>query len=87
MSDGRDIPDLQDVKFTDPSEVDQEVSSPKVTITNSVLKGLDAKACSSSAAVDYLEDYAESNITYCFVVKVRYLIRAALLNLAISILT
>lgn len=69
MVDGRDIPDLQDVTFSDPSEVDRKNSAPKVDIENTVARGNDPRSCGTSAAMEYVQDFTGSNVTYCFMVK------------------
>jgi hypothetical protein len=64
---GKDILDLKDVSSRDSSEVVLLASKADIAISNTVYEGVDGgKLCGTSAAVEKVQGYYDSPVTYCF---------------------
>jgi hypothetical protein len=66
--DGRDIPDLNDVRDEDPSSVGRKAHDPKIAINTLVYPG-DSGKQPCGRGLNSLEGYAGDVVTYCFVVE------------------
>jgi uncharacterized repeat protein (TIGR01451 family) len=68
FKDGTDIPGLQDVTASDPSEVGILIVTPAVDIDNTVYLGREAGFCSTDKAKELAEGKKEDDVTFCFLV-------------------
>lgn len=70
LPDLEDIPDLDDVTATDPSEVGITIHNPNIRVENTVYIGTaEDDLCGSDSAKEYVEGAIGEYVTYCFEIE------------------